>query len=123
MSEVYPPTGPESSYPQEATQTNTMALISVISGVLGLTLVPLIGSIVAVITGPMARNEIRASAGRQTGEGLATAGIVLGWIGIGLAVFGLCLGLLAMAIAIFAALFAVGDTTTWWLAPLFSTLF
>jgi len=29
-----------------------------------------------------ARNQIIASGGRQTGEGLAIAGIVLGWIGV-----------------------------------------
>jgi hypothetical protein len=71
-----------------------MAIISLVSGILGLTLLPFLGSIVAVITGPMARREIRESQGAAGGEGLATAGMVMGWIGIGLGVLTFCLILL-----------------------------
>jgi hypothetical protein len=39
----------------------------------------------------MAKKEIRESGGTLGGEGMATAGIILGWIGIGITVFGLCL--------------------------------
>jgi hypothetical protein len=67
-----------------------MALISLISGILGLTLIPFIGSVVAVITGPMAKKEIQASNGSLSGDGLATAGIILGWIGIALGVLTAC---------------------------------
>jgi hypothetical protein len=102
MSMQNPPGGPVAARP-----TNDKALISLIAGILGLTLLPLIGSIVAVVTGGMARREIRDSAGAYGGEGMATAGLVLGWIGIalsgiGLCVFGVlialpfCLGLLAV---------------------------
>jgi hypothetical protein len=69
--------------------TSTMAIISLISGIAGFTVVPGIGSIVAVITGMMARNETRASPPTATGDGLATAGIVMGWIGIALSVAGI----------------------------------
>ena len=41
-----------------------------------------LGSVLALVFGHTARNQIIASGGRQTGEGLAIAGIVLGWIGI-----------------------------------------
>jgi hypothetical protein len=81
-----------------APPTSNTALISLIAGILGLTLLPLIGSIVAVITGGMARREIRDSAGAYGGEGMATAGLVLGWIGIALSAVGLC---------VFGALFAI----------------
>lgn len=74
-----------------AAPNSTMAVISLIAGILGLSLFPTIGSIIALIIGYMARNEIRASAGSLGGDGLATAGIVLGWIGIGLTVIGLCI--------------------------------
>lgn len=77
--------------PQPA-PTSSTAIISLIAGILGLTLFPVIGSIIAVITGAMAKREIRESAGTIGGEGLATAGVVLGWIGIGLLVLGLCIG-------------------------------
>jgi hypothetical protein len=75
----------------QTTPNSTMAVISLVAGILGLSLFPTIGSIIALITGYMARNEIRVSAGSLGGDGLATAGIVLGWIGIGLSVIGLCI--------------------------------
>ncbi len=71
--------------------TNTMALVSLIAGIVGLTFFPFIGSIVAVITGNIGRKEIAASAGTQTGDGMAKAGLIMGWIGIGLGVIGICL--------------------------------
>ncbi len=74
-----------------APPNNTMAVISLIAGLLGLSFLPTIGSIAALITGYMAKNEIRASGGSQGGDGMATAGIILGWIGIGLTVVGLCI--------------------------------
>ena len=70
---------------------STTAIISLIAGILGLSFIPVIGSIVALLTGYMAKNEIRQSAGSLSGEGLATAGIVLGWIGVGLTVIGGCI--------------------------------
>jgi hypothetical protein len=73
-----------------ARPTNTTAIISLVAGILGLTLVPLIGSVVAVIVGGMAKKEIAASAGAVGGEGLAQIGVILGWIGIGLGVLGIC---------------------------------
>jgi len=60
---------------------------------LGFTLLPGIGSIIAVITGIMARNEIRnaqASGNDLGGAGMATAGLIMGWVGIGLGVIACC---------------------------------
>jgi len=76
--------------------------VSLITGILGLTFIPLLGSIVAVITGPMAQKEIQESQGSLGGEGLAKAGIILGWIGIGLGILGLCIAGFALAMAFFA---------------------
>ncbi len=66
---------------------STMAIISLIGGIAGLTILPLIGSIVALITGYMAKKEIREGGGMVTGNGLATAGIIMGYISLAL---GLC---------------------------------
>jgi len=74
--------------------TNTMALVSLIAGIVGLTIFPFVGSIVAVITGNIGRKEIAASAGAQSGDGLALAGLIMGWIGVGLGVIGICLACL-----------------------------
>ena len=59
--------------------TSTLAIISLVAGILGWTLLPLLGSVGAIITGHMARGEIRRSAGTIDGDGLAIAGLVLGW--------------------------------------------
>jgi hypothetical protein len=41
-----------------------------------------IGSILALVFGYIAKNQIDSSDGQQDGRGLAVAGIVLGWIGV-----------------------------------------
>jgi hypothetical protein len=81
-------------------QNSSLAVISLISGIASYFIVPLLGAIAAVITGSMAKKEIRQSAGRLTGEGMATWGMILGWVNIGLSVIGLCLGLLVFLGAI-----------------------
>jgi uncharacterized membrane protein len=63
-------------------RTNSLAVASLICGLaqpfLGLTTIP------AIVLGYVARGQIRRSG--EEGNGLATAGLVLGWIGIGVAV-------------------------------------
>jgi len=43
-----------------------------------------VGSVVAVVLGFIARNQIKNSWGRESGSGMAMAGIVLGFIGVAL---------------------------------------
>ena len=62
-----------------------------VSGLLGWTFVPWIGSLVAVITGHMARAEIRREPDRVEGDGMAVAGLVLGYAMLVLSVIGLLL--------------------------------
>jgi hypothetical protein len=107
----YPPPQYQPPYPppyQPAQQNSTTAIISLIAGILGLVAFPIIGSIIAVITGHMAKNEIARSGGAIGGGGLATAGLILGYIGVGLTVLGLCgFGLflgLPLCLGIFGAL-------------------
>lgn len=81
-------------------QTSSLAVTSLVAGILGWTLLPLLGTIVAIITGHMARKEIRTSGGRLDGDGLAIGGLVLGWVSavlwvVGVLVFFLFLGGLA----------------------------
>ena len=70
-------------------RTSTLAVISLVSGLLGWTLVPWLGSIAAIITGHMARAEIRREAETTEGDGLAVAGLVLGWSMVALSVLAL----------------------------------
>ena len=67
-------------------KTSTLAIVSLVAGLLGWTLLPWLGSFGAIITGHMARAEIRRSAGAIDGNGLAIAGLVLGWINVVLCV-------------------------------------
>lgn len=62
-----------------ARQTCTTATVSLIFGILSWCLLPIVGAIVAIITGHMARGEIRRSNGALDGDGQATAGLVLGY--------------------------------------------
>ena len=77
----------------QAAPTHTLAIVSLIASILGLTLFPAIGSIIGLITGYIARRDIREQPGRYAGDGLAIAGIVTGWIGIALQVIGICIAL------------------------------
>ncbi|PRH81642.1 hypothetical protein C6N40_11705 [Arenimonas caeni] len=71
---------------QASRPTSGLAVASLVGGILGWTLLPLLGSLVAVITGHMARAEIRRAQGQMEGDGMALAGLILGWIAIGLMV-------------------------------------
>jgi hypothetical protein len=88
-------------YPQGAGSyrpNSTMAIISLISGILGLTLLPVVGSIVAIITGFMAQKEIRDSRGELEGETLAKVGLILGFLGLVMLFLGLCVAAFFIAI-------------------------
>ncbi|HLU14186.1 MAG TPA: DUF4190 domain-containing protein [Arenimonas sp.] len=68
-----------------APSTSGLAVTSLVTGILGWLMFPVLASLVAVITGHMARSEIRRSAGSIDGDGIALAGLILGWINLGLA--------------------------------------
>ena len=70
-------------------QTNSLAIASLVSGILGWTLLPWLGSIAAIITGHLARAELRRNLGTQEGDGLAVIGLILGWAMVALSVIGL----------------------------------
>ena len=64
--------------------TSGSAIASLILGILAWTFLPFIGAILAVILGHLARSEIRrAPPGTFTGDGLAVAGLVLGYVQLG----------------------------------------
>lgn len=89
---------PSSSYPASpVVETNIWAIISLISGILGWIGVFGLGGIAAVITGHVAKSQIQNSGGRMAGDGLATAGLVLGYLNLALTVLAICLGILIIA--------------------------
>ncbi|SFP66123.1 protein of unknown function [Geodermatophilus dictyosporus] len=60
-------------------RTNGLAVASM---VLGIVWVYWIGSILALVLGYVARSQIRERG--ESGDGMAIAGIVLGWVGVGI---------------------------------------
>jgi dihydroorotate dehydrogenase len=89
----------------DALPTSTLAIVSLVSAILGFSFAPLIGTVVALITGYMARNETRSVPPRASGDGLATAGIIMGWVQVGLLVIGICctVAYFVFIVGIFAA--------------------
>lgn len=67
---------------QGAPQTESMAIVSLVLGILSLTVFHFLAGIPAIIVGRSARAKIRAYPQQLTGEGMATAGIVMGWISV-----------------------------------------
>lgn len=112
----YPPTAspaptptaapyPQAAYnPAQALPTSNEAIWSLVLGILSVTCLGLIAGIPAVILGNIAKKKIAASGGLIRGSGLATAGLVMGWVSIGLsAVF--------ILLAIIGAIAGSGSST------------
>lgn len=74
-------------------QTSTLAVVSLVAGILGWTLLPFLGSLVAIVTGHMARKEIRQDPALE-GDSMAIIGLVLGWV----AVIGTLLAIIAFVL-------------------------
>lgn len=72
-------------------QTSALSVISLVSGILGVFPFPLLASVVAVVTGHLARAEIRREPERFDGDGMAVAGLVLGYLMIAMSLLGAAL--------------------------------
>lgn len=94
--------------PAPAPPNSTMAIVSLVSGILGWTFVPLLGSIVAIITGHMAKKEIKESMGNLGGDSMASIGLVLGYISIALFVCGCLFFILAMGLGLLPVFWSNG---------------
>lgn len=82
-------------------RTSSLAIVSLVFGILAYIFLPGIGALVAVICGHSARAEIRrAPPGTVEGDGLALAGLILGWIQI-------ACGIIALGFLILLALGAI----------------
>jgi hypothetical protein len=82
--------------------THPVAVAALVLSVLGLMpVLPVIGSIAAIVTGNIARRNIAQSPEQYSGDGLAKGAVVLGWIGVALlviAVVGAVLFLLPLTV-------------------------
>jgi hypothetical protein len=77
-----------------------LAIASLVCGIATWTIFPVVAAIAAVVTGHLAKKEIRESGNTLGGDGMALAGLLMGYIQLGLFV-------LAMIIVLLVVLFAV----------------
>lgn len=81
---------------------NDLAVWSLVTGILSFVFCPLLLGIAAIITGTMSRKA--ADQGLANNRGMATAGLILGWVNVALVV----LGILFFVIALGAGLLSGG---------------
>ena len=79
---------PYGGYPAQP-RTDSMAIAALVSGIAGLTFIPIIGSILGIVFGVIANGRIRAQ--NLGGRGMALAGIIMGAVGIVLSIVGIIL--------------------------------
>ena len=104
---AYPPQQP-APY-AVARPTNTLAIVSLVCGIASWVAIPLVAGIAAVITGHMARGQIRQTG--EGGNGLAVAGLILGYLNV--VFFALVIVIIIIAIAVLGiAIFQNGATTS-----------
>ena len=69
------PVLPTTGYP---VPTNQLAIVSLVAAILGWVVFPVAGALVAVVTGHMARAQIRTRG--ESGSGMALAGLIIGYV-------------------------------------------
>jgi len=75
--------------------TNQLAIVSLAAGVACYFILPVIGAVIAVITGHMARGQIRRTG--ESGNGLALIGLILGYVHL---LIGLLIGLFVVLVVL-----------------------
>lgn len=93
--------------PTQTPKTNSSAIISLVCGILSWLGVFGLGGILSVIFGHVAKKEIRNTAGAQEGNGMATAGLVLGYLNLAMSLIGACLAILVITGSIAIPLFLI----------------
>jgi Domain of unknown function (DUF4190) len=75
------------AYPVQ--RTNSLAVASLVAGIAAWVICPLLGAILAIVFGHIARGQIKTSG--EQGNGLALAGLILGYAHIALSIIGVIL--------------------------------
>ncbi|MFC5525666.1 DUF4190 domain-containing protein [Rhodanobacter ginsengisoli] len=88
-----------------ASPTSSLAVVSLVFGILSWCVLPFVGAIVAIICGHMARGEIRRASpdARLEGDGMAVAGLLLGYAQL---VLWVLLVFLVVAVMVFGVAFS-----------------
>lgn len=99
-------------YHQGPRPTNSKATTSMVLGIVSLVICWFVTGIPAIIIGNRAKKEIEASGGFEDGEGMAQAGVIMGWIATVLSLLGI-----AFYVAMIALILTVGETSDSRLEP------
>lgn len=91
----------------QQTKTSSNAIISLICGILAWLGLFGLGGVVAVIFGHVAKKEIRTADEQIDGDGMATAGLILGYLNLAMTVLGALLAMLVIVGAIAIPLFMI----------------
>ena len=94
-SQPHPAAGGAAAVPGENARNATVSLVL---GILGLIICPIVCSPLAIMYGKRAKDEIRSRPGLG-GEGAASAGVILGWIGLALVVVGVLVFVISLVAA------------------------
>lgn len=73
--------------PIQEAKTNVLSIVSLVLGIIGIPCCGLIIGAAAAICGHIALGQIKTTG--ENGKGLATAGLILGYIGVALSILGL----------------------------------
>lgn len=87
------------AYPQ-GPKTNTLAIVSLVSSLVGVFVIPIIGQIVGIITGHMSLGQIKRTG--EGGRGLGLAGVIIGWVSLALWILGI-IAFIAFVVAVGSA--------------------
>ena len=102
---AYPPTvyayGP---------RTNSLAIASLVTGILSWVLCPLLAAVLAVIFGHVARGQVKQSG--EGGGGMAVAGLILGYANLGLSAAFVVFYILFAGVAVFIAAMGGGASSS-----------
>jgi hypothetical protein len=77
--------------------TNSLAVVSFVVGIASYVALPLVGGIVAIVLGHLARGQIRRTG--ESGSGFALAGLILGYVNVVLTVIAFAALAIVVAIA------------------------
>jgi hypothetical protein len=78
--------------------TDGRAVGALVCGIIGLAVCAPVG-IVAVVLGGQSRRAIADSGGRLQGDGMALAGLIMGWVAVGLLILGILVFVIVLAAA------------------------
>ena len=85
--------------PPQGAGTNGYAIASLVLGISGFVVCPIVASVVAIVFGVIAKRQIDANPGTQ-GRGMAQAGFILGIVGIAVWVVGIIAYIVLVAVIV-----------------------